>query len=181
MPKTNQNQTALHLICKFNSILIIKYLVSKGIDINAKTNENETALSISIKKQNENVIKFLLMNDVNIDNLKQKHITKQFIELFSQIYSLNEDMNNLLKSNDNFSDLIIQSNDSFKFKVHKLILLSRFDNNELILQKFINNCYQKPKEEVEIILNFLYTGFSNFDKIIQLKNENENEMKNIKK
>ncbi|KAJ5066772.1 hypothetical protein M0811_03116 [Anaeramoeba ignava] len=170
--------SALHLACQNPNISleIIQLLISNGIDINAKTDDNETALSIVINQNRKDLIQLLLMNDANFFDLSEKELTNQFIQLFYQIYSINQDMNQLLNSNnndneDNFSDLQIQSNDSSKFNIHKLILLTRFDNNELILQKFINICFQKPKEDVELILNFLYTGFIDFNNFIQKLNE----------
>ncbi|KAJ5067016.1 btk-binding protein-related [Anaeramoeba ignava] len=108
------------------------------------------------------------MNNANPFDLLKYNLSKEVFEMLKQIYSIIQDLNNLLKSNeDNFSDFEIQSNDSFKFKVHKLILLTRFDNNQSILSKFIEICSQKSKEEVEIALNFIYTGFPNFDYFLQ--------------
>ncbi|KAJ5071637.1 hypothetical protein M0811_10046 [Anaeramoeba ignava] len=109
------------------------------------------------------------MNDANIFDLKlDSKVTSEIIEIFNQIYSINDDLNNLLKSNENLSDFQIQSNDSFKFQVHKKFLLLRFDNDETILQKFIDICSQKSKEDVQIALNFLYTGFINFDNYVKI-------------
>ncbi|KAJ5069345.1 hypothetical protein M0811_11688 [Anaeramoeba ignava] len=153
-----------------------KKIIENGIDINSKTKyNNKTALSISIRRRNNReLIKLLLMNDANIFDLDQYQITKELIEIFFQIYSINQDLNNLLlKSNEdnNFSDYQIQSNDGFKFNVHKLILLTRFDNNQIILNKFINICQlKKTKEEVELSLNFLYSGFYDFEQIYQKLN-----------
>ncbi|KAJ5074912.1 hypothetical protein M0811_07955 [Anaeramoeba ignava] len=57
-------------------------------------------------------------------------------------------MNKLLNSNDNFSDYQIQTNDFSKISIHKLILLTRFNNDKTIFQKFINICKLKPKREI---------------------------------
>ncbi|KAJ5073698.1 hypothetical protein M0811_08535 [Anaeramoeba ignava] len=138
-------------------------MIEKGADVNSVSNENKSLLSTSIQNANSKFIIILLMNDAKIFDLEHLEISQQFLTLFSQVYSINEDMNNLLKSTNNLKDLQIQSNDSSKFQVHKPILLTRFDNNESILQKFIDICSQKSKEEVEILLNFLYTGFPDFD------------------
>ncbi|KAJ5074896.1 hypothetical protein M0811_07939 [Anaeramoeba ignava] len=120
------------------------------------------------------------MNDVNIFDLEEEdeEIMKEFIEIFTQIYSINEDMNNFLKLNLNgvFSDFQIISKDSFVFNVNKLILLRRFDNDRIMFQKFINICKLKPKKEVEIILNFLYTGFPDFQELQNKLNLNLNEI-----
>ncbi|KAJ5072406.1 speckle-type poz protein [Anaeramoeba ignava] len=108
------------------------------------------------------------MNDVNIFDLNQNQITNEFVAILTRVYSINQDMNNLLLNlNDNFSDYQIQSNDGFKFNIHKLILLTRFDNNESILQKFIDICSQKSKEEVQFALNFIYSGFYDLQRIYQ--------------
>ncbi|KAJ5067024.1 ankyrin repeat protein [Anaeramoeba ignava] len=169
--KNNQNETALHLACYNDNIEVIKLLIRNGADVNAQNYYQETPLSYSIKNGDINKIQLLLINHANI-NLKKDVITEKFVNVFIHVYSINDDLNNLLKSNDNFSDLTIQSNNSFKFKVHKLILLTRFDNNETILQKFINICSQKSKKYVEIALNFIYTGFPDFKEFIQQLNQN---------
>ncbi|KAJ5074702.1 hypothetical protein M0811_08057 [Anaeramoeba ignava] len=54
-----------------------------------------------------------------------------------------------------------------KFQIKLLKYFLKFDNDNSILEKFINICYQKPKEDVELVLNFLYTGFPNFDQFNQ--------------
>ncbi|KAJ5071634.1 ankyrin repeat [Anaeramoeba ignava] len=163
----NETRKLLVPVCKFqtqfNSIKIAKYLIEKGFDINAKIGFYETPLYLALQNRNLKLIQLLMMNDVNIYDLSPFKITQGIIKKFPKIYSINEDLNNLLKSNDNFSDFQIQSNDSFKFQVHKQFLLLRFDNNETILQKFIDICSQKSKEYVQIALNFLYTGFTDFD------------------
>ncbi|KAJ5078379.1 speckle-type poz protein [Anaeramoeba ignava] len=82
-------------------------------------------------------------------------------------------MSKLLNLND-FSDLQIKSNDSTIFKVHRLIILTRFDNNNETIQKFINNCSRRSKEDVQIVLNFLYSGFPDFVQIQQILNEESN-------
>ncbi|KAJ5071628.1 phytochrome-interacting ankyrin-repeat protein [Anaeramoeba ignava] len=171
--KNYQNEIPLHLICQYqdqkNSFEIAKYLIKKGANVNINTKYNKTPLYFAIKNRLTKIIKYLLMNDANILYLKlDSPITSEIIEIFNQIYSINDDLNNLLKSNENLSDFQIQSNDSFKFQVHKQFLLLRFYNNETILQKFIDICSQKSKEYVQIALNFLYTGFTNFDNYIKL-------------
>ncbi|KAJ5078599.1 ankyrin repeat ph and sec7 domain containing protein secg-related [Anaeramoeba ignava] len=169
--KTINQETPLHFACQnrnSNSFEIIKYFVSKKVDVNIENKyNNKTPLSLLIQnsKSDEKSIQFLLMNDAIFPYLNESNLQfpKRFIPFLFKIYSINQDLNNLLKSNENFTDLIIQSNDSFKFNVHKLILLIRFDNNELILSKFIEICSQKSKEEVKNALNFIYTGFIDFD------------------
>ncbi|KAJ5067020.1 ankyrin repeat [Anaeramoeba ignava] len=163
--KTEEQETPLHYACQHRCPLnIIKFLIENGTDINARNDINQTPLFFACKYTYQKIIKFLLMNNADISNLTSDCFTKEIIEVLIQIYSINDDLNNLLKSNDNFSDLTIQSIDYSKFQVHKLILLTRFDNNETNLQKFINICKTKPKENVEIALNFIYTGFVDFDK-----------------
>ncbi|KAJ5066826.1 cyclin-dependent kinase inhibitor 2c-related [Anaeramoeba ignava] len=169
--KTNENKTALYFACEIKelSYKVIKFLIEKGADINAKATKSfyQTPLSILIDKYRDDLVELMLMNNVNVLILEENRITDQFIEMFTQIYSINQDMNQLLNSNENFSDYQIQSIDGFKFNVHKLILLTRFDNNKTTLEKFINICSQKSKEEVQIALNFIYTGFSDFQEIYQ--------------
>ncbi|KAJ5075932.1 ada2a-containing complex component 3 isoform d [Anaeramoeba ignava] len=165
--KDKKGRNSIHYATKNNPIQIIEYLISKGIDINAKTKKKETALSISIQNRNKKLIRFLLMNDADFHSLKIESFKKEFIEIFTQVFSINIDLNNLLKSNDKFSDYQIKSNDSFRFKVHKLILLTRFNNDEKLLEKFIEICERKTKEEVELFLNFLYTGFFDFELIYE--------------
>ncbi|KAJ5067018.1 ankyrin repeat ph and sec7 domain containing protein secg-related [Anaeramoeba ignava] len=164
------NETPLHLICKNhnqnqneNSFEIVKFLVLNGANLNTRTSYYQTPLSLAIQNQNQKVIRILLLNGANLFHSNINLFPKEFIDLLIQIYSINQDLINLLKSNDNFSDLEIQSIDSFKFQVHRLILLTRFDNNQTNLQKFINICKRKSKEDVEIALNFIYTGFPDFE------------------
>ncbi|KAJ5067903.1 ankyrin repeat-containing protein [Anaeramoeba ignava] len=174
-------QTALHFACyRKESLNVVKLLVEKGADINLQNSQNQSPLELSYHFKNFEVTKFLLMNDANIfqslinhEDQEQyyhyrfsKQFPKQFIDMFLQVYSLNQDLYNLLNSNE-FSDLEIKSNDSFSFLVHKLILLSRFNNDQSILDKFINLCKQKSKEDVQIALDFLYTGFPGFDFLIK--------------
>ncbi|KAJ5071726.1 ada2a-containing complex component 3 isoform d [Anaeramoeba ignava] len=170
--KNNRNQTALHLACQFqnddkNSFQIVKFLLEKDADIDSKDSINQTPLDYSICENNIHSIALLIMNDANVFELKESEITKEIVDLFPKIYSINQDLNNLLNSNDNFPDFEIETNDPFKFKVHKQILLLRFDHNEINIQKFINNCKNKSKKVVEIVINFIYTGFPNFDNFIQ--------------
>ncbi|KAJ5075917.1 btb and math domain containing [Anaeramoeba ignava] len=116
------------------------------------------------------------MRDLNIFELKRKRINQEIIELFPKIYSFNDDLNNFLKSNE-FKDIEIKSNDGEIIKAHKQILLIRFNNNQTILTRFINICRRKSKEIIQFSLNFLYTGFIDFDKFIEKFNQkfNQNE------
>ncbi|KAJ5066824.1 cyclin-dependent kinase inhibitor 2c-related [Anaeramoeba ignava] len=168
-----ENKTAFYLVSiKPNpSFKLIKFLIEKGADINVKAKQttyiHQTPLSMFVGRHRVDLVELMLMNNANVLILEEKEITDQFIRIFSKFYSINQDMNQLLNSNENFSDYQIQSIDGFKFNVHKLILLTRFDNNKTILKKFINICSQKSKEEVQIALNFIYTGFSDFQEIYQ--------------
>ncbi|KAJ5072616.1 ankyrin repeat protein [Anaeramoeba ignava] len=162
--------TALHLACKYQnekSNEIIKLLIEKGADINARNNKNQVPLQIANSNHDRKKIQILLMNDADIFNLEESQITQEIIEFFPKIYSLNQDLNNFLKSNENFPDFQIKSNDSFNFNLHKQILLSRFDNDYSILNKFVNICSQKSKEIVQLCITFLYTGFPDFDNFIE--------------
>ncbi|KAJ5068312.1 protein fem-1 [Anaeramoeba ignava] len=163
--RTILNETPLYSACKqLDTFEIVEYLVSKGADLNIKKENYISPLSIAIFDKKISLTQYLLMNDANILDLPHTLIQKEIVDLFPQIYSISEDMNKLFKSNE-FSDLQIESNDLFKFNVHQLILLTRFNNDKSILQKFINNCKTKSKIEVENVLNFIYTGFPNFDLI----------------
>ncbi|KAJ5071732.1 ankyrin repeat [Anaeramoeba ignava] len=182
--KYKHNRTPSHIIClnnNENAVDLMKLLIEKGADINIKTNSNKLPLNYAIQNKNQKLIKLLMMNDSNIPDSDTNEITKEIIDLFLKTYSINQDLNNLLNSNDNLSDFEIETNDSFKFKVHKQILLLRFDYNQSNLQKFINNCLQKPKEIVEIAINFIYTGFPNFDNFIQKLQILKNYLIKIKK
>ncbi|KAJ5071698.1 ankyrin repeat ph and sec7 domain containing protein secg-related [Anaeramoeba ignava] len=167
------NDTPLHLLClnENSTFEMLKYVIEKGIDLNARGFGDQIALSILIEKKRKDLIELMLMNDVDIFLLQEDEITNEFIHLFFQIYSINEDLKKLLNSQDEFPDYQIKSKDSFKFNVHKLILSTRFDYNDLILQKFSEICSQKSKEEVEIALSFLYTGFFDFQQIYQSLNQ----------
>ncbi|KAJ5067022.1 ankyrin repeat protein [Anaeramoeba ignava] len=172
----NYQETSLHILCKSKDINenlfeTIKFLVLNGADVNIKNKKQETPLNLIYQNQNEKMkekaVQFLLMNNANPFDIPSDDFSQKIIDFLLHVYSINDDLNNLLKSNDNFSDLTIQSIDSSQFKVHKLILLTRFDNDEAILQEFINICKTKSKRDIEIALNFIYTGFPDFDKFIQ--------------
>ncbi|KAJ5067660.1 cyclin-dependent kinase inhibitor 2c [Anaeramoeba ignava] len=165
--KNNQNKIPLHIALKKKySNEIIKLLISKGSNINSKNKEKEIPLHIALKNKYPNEIKILLMRDLNIFQLKRKRINQEIIDLFPKIYSFNDDLNNFLKSNE-FKDIEIKSSESKIIKAHKQILLIRFNNNQKILTRFINICRRKPKEIIQFALNFLYTGFIDFDKFIE--------------
>ncbi|KAJ5067902.1 ankyrin repeat protein [Anaeramoeba ignava] len=178
--KTNWNQTPLHFACQEqNSNKIIQLLSDKGTDLNVKTiSSHETPLFYLVSKRNPKGIQILLMNDALIFNLEELNVPDEFIPLLVKSYSLNQDLYNLLNSNE-FSDLEIKSNDSFSFLVHKLILLSRFNNDQSILDKFINLCKQKSKEDIQLVLSFLYSGFFNFDQIKSKFVDNKNYSKSV--
>ncbi|KAJ5076640.1 ankyrin repeat-containing protein [Anaeramoeba ignava] len=164
-------ETALLILCKLqiqteNSLKIVKFLVQNGANINAKTTYDETPFFLAIHNQNNKLYSILIANDFNAFDIKQyRLISQENLDLWIQIYSINQDLNNFFKlnQNENFSDFQIESNDGFKFNVHKLILSSRLDYNQSILEKFIVNCQKNPKQNVQIALNFLYTGFPDFD------------------
>lgn len=65
-------KTPLHNTITNNSTALLKMLIKKGVDINAKTNDNRTALSYAVQysiKENITNIKILLLHgaDVNLD------------------------------------------------------------------------------------------------------------------
>ncbi|KAJ5069352.1 ankyrin repeat [Anaeramoeba ignava] len=167
--KNAKKQTPLHLIFqnqKPNLIPILESFLENGADPNSKSNQGQTPLHLSIQENDPKLIKLLLMNDANIFDLEECEIPQEVLDIFPKIYSINEDMNNLLKSH-HFSDVSVQSKDGSKFNAHKLILLTRFDEDEKLLQDFIENCSQSTKEEIQIALNFLYTGFYDFADFMQ--------------
>ncbi|KAJ5079595.1 cyclin-dependent kinase inhibitor 2c [Anaeramoeba ignava] len=169
--KNNENEIPLHIALKNKySNEIIELLISKGSDINSKNNLNEIPLHIALKNQYSKEIIILLMRYLNIFELKKNEINQEIIDLFPKIYSFIDDLNNFLKSNE-FKDIEIKSNDGEIINVHKQILLIRFNNNQKTLTRFINICRRKPKEIIQFSLNFLYTGFIDFDKFIQKFNQ----------
>ncbi|KAJ5067186.1 ankyrin repeat ph and sec7 domain containing protein secg-related [Anaeramoeba ignava] len=141
----------------------IGILIEKGIELNKQDRENETALSLALNFVNiPEITHLLIMNGASIFDLPFIKISEKMINSFSKIHSINQDMYNFLKSKQ-FTDYGIQSNNGFKFKVHKDILLLRLDNNERLFTQFVNRCKMKSQKEVEMILNFIYTGFPNFE------------------
>ncbi|KAJ5071723.1 cyclin-dependent kinase inhibitor 2c [Anaeramoeba ignava] len=176
--KNTLNQTALHFVCQFlfqyqskyqrhgkNKDLFeaVKYFIDNGADINAKNKFQETPFHYAIRNYDPNQCKFYMLNDANLLDLEDYEITQEMIDFFPKIYSFNHDLNKFLKLNDNFSDFEIEANDSFKFKLHKQILLLRFDYNDSVLQNFVDICKKTHKESVQLAINFLYTGFPDFD------------------
>ncbi|KAJ5075583.1 ankyrin repeat protein [Anaeramoeba ignava] len=180
--KTKFGKTPLHLITQFQneySFEIAKFLIAKGADINAKNKDGKSSFNFVqkikkiknqfIKQENDpKLINLMIENNANIFDLKNSKIPKEVVNSFFRNYSINQDLNNLFKLNDNFSDLQIESLDGCKFPVHKLILLTRLNNDESLLESFVKICSEKPKENVQLALNFLYTGFPNFDILTQI-------------
>ncbi|KAJ5069534.1 cyclin-dependent kinase inhibitor 2c [Anaeramoeba ignava] len=161
------NEIPLHVALENkNPKEIIELLISKGSDLNSRNNQNKIPLHVALENKNPKEIIILLMRYLNIFELKDHEINQEIINLFPKIYSFIDDLNNFLKSNE-FTDIGITSSDNEIIKAHKQILLIRFDNNQKTLTRFINICRRKPKEIIQFVLNFLYTGFVDFDKLIE--------------
>ncbi|KAJ5071724.1 ankyrin repeat [Anaeramoeba ignava] len=176
----DNGKTLLQLICEKEIIHktknpkiseVIKLLIQKihNIDLNIEIENDlhqKIPLFYPIYKYDQDLITLLMINNADISKLTDKQITKEMIDLFPKIYSINQDLNNLLNSNDNLSDFEIETNDSFKFKVHKQILLLRFDYNQLNLQKFINNSenkyYEYEYEYEEDEDDYYYNSYYNY-------------------
>jgi len=68
----NEGQTPLNFIClketdKGNDIIIIKYLIDLGADINSKDNYCRTPMLNACSKGNESVVKYLVKLGVDIN------------------------------------------------------------------------------------------------------------------
>eukprot|EP01156_Anaeramoeba_ignava_P023398 Anaeramoba_ignava/c21512_g8_i2.p1 GENE.c21512_g8_i2~~c21512_g8_i2.p1 ORF type:complete len:1015 (+),score=296.89 c21512_g8_i2:22-3066(+) len=159
---TNDNQTSLHFAMRRKQISfrIIGYLVKKGNDINLEDKSGQTPISLAFRKGHLQLIHFLLLNGANFLNIKSSRIQKKTAKFLGFIYSFIQDMSKLMNLSE-FSDYEIPNRDAEPIPVHKTILLTRFDNDKDLLQKFTNVCQQKPKEIVQWCVNFLYTGSHN--------------------
>ncbi|KAJ5080529.1 ankyrin repeat ph and sec7 domain containing protein secg-related [Anaeramoeba ignava] len=174
--KNNYNHTILFYTCFYpSSLSVIKFLAEKGVDINAKNNYGLTAFQEAFYYKNKNMLKYVLLDDIDVDHLYKSQINKEFVESFSNVYSINQEMSNLLTSDEISGDFKIKCNDGSIINAHKLILLTRFNNDETILQKFVDNCYKKDNEVVKLVISFLYTGFVAFEEFTQkLKDVSKN-------
>lgn len=61
-------RTLLHVACERRQELIVKYLIEKGADVNAKDSDNKTSLMYAVNAHSNTVLQLLLANgaDVNI-------------------------------------------------------------------------------------------------------------------
>ncbi|KAJ5067425.1 ankyrin repeat-containing protein [Anaeramoeba ignava] len=177
---TNSKQTPLSIICEFsNSKELIPILLSKGANPNYPQN------CIDLIKRNHfyfksqfKDIEYLFWYGAEWKNPPSKgSIHMKINQLFLKTYkSYQEDFLNLFKRQE-LTDYKIQCKDGF-ILIHKLILTSRLylenESEQEILQKFLNFAFQASKTEMEIIVEFLYSG------IIEMSNY-ENDFKFLEK
>ncbi|KAJ5076380.1 ankyrin repeat ph and sec7 domain containing protein secg-related [Anaeramoeba ignava] len=170
----NVDEKPLHLVCrhqkKEKALEIAKFLLDNGANINTKTNfGNVTPLHFACEQNYSDLIIYLIKKGAETN-------AKAFIKqtpLQISIQKNNPKIIKLLIMNEaNIFDLkaseITEEMIEFFPKIYSINEdLNKFDNNQSILQKFINICNRKPKLVVQIALNFLYTGFPDFDHFLQ--------------
>ena len=84
--RDKDNNSALHIAVRNNSIKMVKYLLSKkNKNINAKNNKGQTSLHLACLKGNEAIINLLIQNGANINELDLKG-NKPFDLLSSERY-----------------------------------------------------------------------------------------------
>ncbi|KAJ5076029.1 ankyrin repeat-containing protein [Anaeramoeba ignava] len=174
---TNYKQTPLSLICKSSSqAVLIPILLSQGANPNYPQN------CIDLIKRNYYFFKshckdleYLFWYGAEWKNppKSEYHYPIKINQLFLQTYkSYQEDFLNLFKRQE-LTDYKIQCKDGF-ILAHKLILTPRLylenESEQEILQKFLNFAFQTSKTEMEIIVEFLYSGIvetSNYEEHFQ--------------
>ncbi|MCH9844784.1 MAG: ankyrin repeat domain-containing protein [Alphaproteobacteria bacterium] len=67
--------TALHQAADFNQLVIAKYLIDKGIDVNAKAGNNVTPIFIATYRNSPEMIKLLLTADADVNVQSAKGIS----------------------------------------------------------------------------------------------------------
>ncbi|MFC1843146.1 ankyrin repeat domain-containing protein [Candidatus Dependentiae bacterium] len=73
--KTPFKETLLHLAARHNQIEIVKYLLTKKVDINAKNKNNETPLFLAVKAGNKTITKLLIKAGANVILKNKKNKT----------------------------------------------------------------------------------------------------------
>ncbi|KAJ1690576.1 hypothetical protein LUZ63_014731 [Rhynchospora breviuscula] len=71
---TSTNETLLHLAVKANSLETIRFLMSRGVKLDAKDDQGNTCLHIAVARRNSQVIKDLLqyMGEINSMNVSSQ-------------------------------------------------------------------------------------------------------------
>jgi ankyrin repeat protein len=114
--------TPLHLASLNGHLEIIKYLIKKGVDVNAKNRKSQTPLHLAIHNAHKNIIDFLLHHNANINALDsegdtplawaaykgQLEIVKQLIALKTNINIANKTGNSPLHwaSGEGYTDIV---------------------------------------------------------------------------
>ncbi|KAJ5074460.1 ankyrin repeat-containing protein [Anaeramoeba ignava] len=170
---TSSRQTPLSLACRYaTSEEIIPILLSQG----ANPNYPEKCIdlitkNITLIQYNSKCIEYLLWYGAEWKNQKSFNSYERKInQLFLKTYkSYQEDFLNLFKRQE-LTDYKIQCKDGF-ILVHKLIITLRLylenESEKQILGKFLNFAFETSKKEMEIIIEFLYSG------IIEMSNYEE--------
>jgi ankyrin repeat protein len=63
----NEDNIPINIACEFGHIDVVKYILSKGVDINVTNSKGITPLITAVIAQNFNLIIFLLLNGATID------------------------------------------------------------------------------------------------------------------
>jgi ankyrin repeat protein len=72
---TVNNQTALHLAANNGNLELVKLLIEKGADVNAKTNDDATPLHVAANNDNLELVKLLIENDADVNAKTNKGAT----------------------------------------------------------------------------------------------------------
>ncbi|KAJ5066264.1 ankyrin repeat-containing protein [Anaeramoeba ignava] len=174
---TNSKETPLSIICRSsNQAELIPILLSQGANPNYPQNCIDLIRKNSyLLRSNSSYREYLLWYGAeDNDQQENNYYTYIFSRLLLQTYkSYQEDFLKLFKRKE-LTDYKIQCKYGF-ILVHKLIITSRLylenQSEKEMFQKFLNFAFETPKQEMEIIVEFLYSGIiemNNYEKHFQL-------------
>ena len=102
-PYENEHNTPLHLAALHGYLDIVKWLIKKGANVNAKNRKEHTALHLAVHNAHKEVIRYLIQQGADINATehegdtplawaaykRQIEVVKQLIELGANIHSQN--------------------------------------------------------------------------------------------
>ncbi|KAJ4772903.1 Ankyrin repeat family protein [Rhynchospora pubera] len=92
---TSTNETLLHLAVKANSLETIRFLMSRGVKLNAKDDEGNTCLHIAVARRNSQVIKEFLhymgeeINSMNVSGQTPLDVLCESWQYFDDVSLVN--------------------------------------------------------------------------------------------
>lgn len=160
---TEKKETLLHLCAKFAYLESIKWLLNKGLSLEAQTEDKETVLFYAVKSNNLLTVKFLVEHKANINHKNFYHRTalQEAIILNSCTYKY------LLENTEDINNKDFYGN--------SIIFYAVSSGNEKILDEVLKNkkinlnCVNKNNETVldYTVANYLKTKDNKYFNIIE--------------